>query len=791
MTISSTTNRWEYTGDNSTDTFAYNNKIFVDSDLKVYLDAVLQTLDTDYTVSGEGTEGGGNVVFTTPPGSGVEIIIVRDVPNTQGTDLPPGGPFPASAVEDEFDKRAIIDQQLQEEVDRALKIPVTDTSSAQNYDAGGKKIENGADATTDTGYVTKSQMDLAIAASATSADAAVIKKQVSTLQDLVENNYSAYANVTVNAFRSTSSVGGAEWYTTGNTGTPSVWSTINSNGHNGTIIDAGGNEWAISPKNIDLKSFGAYADGVVDDDNFILSANAYGQLLADGGNYKIGTNLAITKDITFKNGAIFEPSAGVVLTISGQINANDEQIFNRGTGTIQLEGKAATKVSSLWFSPDPWDSFVEAVEQLASHRGGSVFLADTVYNADKTALISSEYPVNLIGNMYTAQQANSDLLVPGNYIAPKTGLGATDAIIEYSGDGGGHVKGLCFVDDGDITNATQKLRRTVSFGAALRFTEWNLSKCEDIYGLYLDASLIETGLCTMSTVRDIWVRRCGGVGKPAINIKNTGTGFSSQSFELGSIRAEVNYDTSYIELGTESKKCKLYNIGFEADVSDADTNKTFLNNAGDENSGTLIHLNRNTALKMLDSGAESTWDNIRSATGGNNGVIHSTGGRFTLVGYMGKNNTSATDEVLLEGLDSTFQGTIDTGGGVRATADNADIDVKYISLNGATNAAVEVQNKSKVTVDFRNPVASTDVVLLAGNTNRVYSSHIEDIASGKVGIKTSSSQNIILGNQIIAPTGATGIDTSTGANNNVAINNVQGAGTAYNLSGTDTSTANT
>jgi hypothetical protein len=482
-----------------------------------------------------------------------------------------------------------------------------------------------------------------------------------------------------------------------------------------------------------------------------------------------------------------------VLTLSSRIVAPPKQIFNiSGTGAVQLQGVASDQVSSLWFAADPWDSFVECCEQLAAHRGGTVKVEPAVYDADKPCLISSEYPVNLIGQMWTSQQTALEVLTPENYITPKAGLSPTDAIIEYSGDGGGRVKGLLFVDDGDIENASFEARRVTEFGAALRLTEYNLSRSSDLYFLFLKASAIETGSCTMSTIKDVWVRRCGKAGYPSINIKNTGSGFSAQSFELSSVRSEVNYGAPYIELGTESTKCKLMNIGFETDVSEVATAQTFIKNDGGENNGTLIHLNRNTALKLEDTGSDSQWDNIRASTGGDNGVIKSTGSNFTLVNYTGKNNTAATDEILYEGSDATFQGVLNTGGGIRCTGNNANIDVNIVGIQAATNAAVEVNQKSKVTLEFRDPVAAVDAVLLAGNTNRVHDSHIEDIPSGKAGINTGAvSQNIISNNQVVAPTGATGIDTSSGSTNNVIGNNVQGAGTAYNLSGSDTSTANT
>ena len=127
MTVSSTTSRWDAVGNGSTTVFPYNNKIFEDTDLLVYVDGVLQTLTTHYTVSGAGLTAGGNVTFVTAPANLAAVVIIRNVANTQQIDYPPGGAFPAASTEDGLDRRTIISQQLTSDLSRALRIPVTDS----------------------------------------------------------------------------------------------------------------------------------------------------------------------------------------------------------------------------------------------------------------------------------------------------------------------------------------------------------------------------------------------------------------------------------------------------------------------------------------------------------------------------------------------------------------------------------------------------------------------------------------------------------------------------------------
>jgi hypothetical protein len=135
MTVSSSTTKVSYSGDNSTTVFAYTFKIFADADLTVIVrtDATgaesTKTLTTDYTVSGAGNAGGGAVTMVTAPASGETLVIKRSLTLTQSTDYVANDPFPAAAHEDALDRLTFIAQQQQEVFDRAVVFPETDTAS--------------------------------------------------------------------------------------------------------------------------------------------------------------------------------------------------------------------------------------------------------------------------------------------------------------------------------------------------------------------------------------------------------------------------------------------------------------------------------------------------------------------------------------------------------------------------------------------------------------------------------------------------------------------------------------
>lgn len=134
MTVSSSTNKFRYEGNGSTDTFAFTGRIFSASDLKVEIitratDALVETLTltTDYTVTINGPESA-SVQITNAlkiPSSLQDVQLRRDLAQTQTVDLPTGTVFPASSVENALDKMAALVQDLSEEVDRCVKISVT------------------------------------------------------------------------------------------------------------------------------------------------------------------------------------------------------------------------------------------------------------------------------------------------------------------------------------------------------------------------------------------------------------------------------------------------------------------------------------------------------------------------------------------------------------------------------------------------------------------------------------------------------------------------------------------
>ena len=143
MTVSSTTVKNSYSGDGSQTTFVYGYKIFADSDIKVIIRSAtgtetVKTITTHYTVTGAGSASGGNVVFTSGniPTNTETVVLIRDVPQTQAIDYIANDPFPAETHEEGLDRATMTTQQIQEELDRSIKLSRTNTMTSTEFAVG-------------------------------------------------------------------------------------------------------------------------------------------------------------------------------------------------------------------------------------------------------------------------------------------------------------------------------------------------------------------------------------------------------------------------------------------------------------------------------------------------------------------------------------------------------------------------------------------------------------------------------------------------------------------------------
>ena len=147
MTISSTTIKNSYAGNGSTTAFTFSYYIIAEDDLEVLIRSsngteTLQTLTTNYTVTGVQNNSGGTVTMVTAPATGETLVIRRKTSQVQDTDYVANDPFPAETHEAALDKAMLVSQELQEQVDRSIKISRTNTMTSTDFTVGATERAN-------------------------------------------------------------------------------------------------------------------------------------------------------------------------------------------------------------------------------------------------------------------------------------------------------------------------------------------------------------------------------------------------------------------------------------------------------------------------------------------------------------------------------------------------------------------------------------------------------------------------------------------------------------------------
>ena len=206
MTVSSTTVKNSYSGNGSTTQFAYGYKIFADSDLIVIIRVnstgteTVKTLTTHYTVAGAGDASGGSITFTSgnTPASGETVVIIREVPQTQAIDYIANDPFPAESHEEGLDRGTMTTQQVQEELNRAIKLSRTNTMTSTEFSTGATDRANKVLAFDSSGEISVAQeLGTFKGNSATTTTAAFVQRDIvkATTTAQLNNIYIAFNNI--------------------------------------------------------------------------------------------------------------------------------------------------------------------------------------------------------------------------------------------------------------------------------------------------------------------------------------------------------------------------------------------------------------------------------------------------------------------------------------------------------------------------------------------------------------------------------------------------------------------
>lgn len=138
MTVQTELRRVVQTGNGATSTFYFNAPVLGLDDLDIYTvtTAGVQTLQTrggagtfDYTMTINASTKYATVTLNNNLTNGFKIVMLRSTAITQGVDYVEGDPFLAETHEGALDRLTVIATQLQEQLDRSVKVVETSTTT--------------------------------------------------------------------------------------------------------------------------------------------------------------------------------------------------------------------------------------------------------------------------------------------------------------------------------------------------------------------------------------------------------------------------------------------------------------------------------------------------------------------------------------------------------------------------------------------------------------------------------------------------------------------------------------
>ena len=135
IVVNDTTPRNRYTASGGQTVFAYSFEIFEVGDIKVFNGSTLLSYAaspssaSQYSVSGAGSSGGGNVTLGGGASAGDIITIVRDIPVKRTTDFPSSGPFVIESLNTDLDKMVAMMGEREDELTRTIQLKDEDSTA--------------------------------------------------------------------------------------------------------------------------------------------------------------------------------------------------------------------------------------------------------------------------------------------------------------------------------------------------------------------------------------------------------------------------------------------------------------------------------------------------------------------------------------------------------------------------------------------------------------------------------------------------------------------------------------
>ena len=686
---------------------------FEEGDVNVYVDGVLKTITTDYTVSGGSGTGGTVTMSVTGISGGSSVVLTRDLTLERTTDFPTSGPFDVTSLNTELDRFTAVSADLKDQVDRALQLTdydadanltLPDLASRKGkvlaFDATTGDLVNGP-STAGVTTVAAAAADIATLADiqdgtvATNAitDAAAIKTNITTVAGIAANVTTVAGN---NA--NVTTVAGINADVTTVAGNNANVSTVA--GISGNVTTAAGISADITAVAADATNIGTVSTNIANVNTVAGISADVTTVAADGTD--IGVVAGISSDVTTVSGI-----AANVTTVAGNttnINAVAADATDIGTVATNIANvNTAAGISAN----------ITAVANIAA----DVTAAAT--NASDISAIAAEV-AKVVTVANDLNEATSEIDVVANNIANVNLVGA---------------------DIAAVINASNNLADINAFG---------------------DTYFISATAPASPTTGDLWFDTSSDTMKVygASGFQNAGSSVNGTSQRTthtataGQTTFAATYDAGYIDVYLNGIKL-IVGTDFTA------------------TSGTDIVLATGAAAgDTLDTVAYGTFSISNFSINDANDVAASgaTNGQF--LQYNGSNwvgGTVSTPTLSSLGLDNHDDITVDASGnvGIGTTTNNQSSSTASVTLNAASGmSAYELRNADVFSGYVGHNGTNMYLVNAKNGSLGLYTNNAERMSidsSGTVGVGTTSpiaqSKLTVAGNSL----SITGSDSNFGA----------------------------
>ncbi len=424
ITIADATPRVQYSvgGGGSTGPFTIPWPYFSTDDIKVYVDGVLKTITTHYTISGTAVDdgfSGGTITYGSTLTS-VTVTVERDVAVARTDDFPAAGIFNIATLNTTLDKIFAIMQWLETKLGRTVNRPFTSADSySLDWPDGATTDPKVLVASSDGGLefgATSAEIEAAATQASNAATSATAASNSASTAEGHKNTASYYA-VKVDGVASGSdhsakawAIGGTGVTTTSSKGAAKEWATTT-----GGAVDASeysAKEYAVGTTATSSKTYATKVDGAVTGSDFSSKAWAIG-----GTNVTTTASRGAAKEWATSTGAAVDTSeySAKEYAVGSTVAAGSAKEWALGGGGSFTEG---TAVAGGLYSARKYatDAATEAASATAyNKKWTAVTTLNTGTHNLERANVGTYYVLNASGGSITIN-------------LPTIGTGASDAL---------------------------------------------------------------------------------------------------------------------------------------------------------------------------------------------------------------------------------------------------------------------------------------------------------------------------------------------------------------------------